>query len=200
MLVLSAGAGSPARRSPTIGHHRARHPGDRASRRACGVDRGDPVAWLRARRRDARAAGRRLPHRSGAVAGDRRSERHRALRRRLHAAQAGVRRPRHRGDRRRPERRDRGTAAHLWLPDRSRIELAAGSAGDPPELTRRSSMKLWRYLFLPREISAFERSYLRRMNRIALIFFYFHVPAFIGVAALAHTSMLQAAVMTPLVL
>src|SRR5262249_61209318 len=37
-------------------------------------------------------------------------------------------------------------------------------------------------------------------NRIALIFFYLHVPAFVGVAALAHTSMMQAAVMTPLVL
>src|SRR5499426_3014077 len=61
-------------------------------------------------------------------------------------------------------------------------------------------MKLWRYLFLPREISAFERSYLRRMNRIALIFFYLHVPAFVGVAALARTSMLQAAVLTPVVL
>ena len=61
-------------------------------------------------------------------------------------------------------------------------------------------MKLWRYLFLPREISAFERSYLRRMNRIALIFFYMHVPAFVGVAALAGTSMLQAAVLTPVVL
>jgi two-component system chemotaxis sensor kinase CheA len=61
-------------------------------------------------------------------------------------------------------------------------------------------MKLWRYLFLPREISAFEQSYLRRMNRIALIFFYLHVPAFVGVAALAGTSTLQAAVLTPLVL
>jgi two-component system, chemotaxis family, sensor kinase CheA len=61
-------------------------------------------------------------------------------------------------------------------------------------------MRLWRYLFLPREISAFERSYLRRMNRIALLFFYLHVPAFVGVAALAGTSMLQAAVLTPIVL
>jgi two-component sensor histidine kinase len=61
-------------------------------------------------------------------------------------------------------------------------------------------MKLWRYLFLPREISEFERSYLRRMNRIALIFFYLHVPVFVGVAALAGTSMLQAAILTPLVL
>ncbi|HSR98158.1 MAG TPA: hypothetical protein VLM79_13960, partial [Kofleriaceae bacterium] len=61
-------------------------------------------------------------------------------------------------------------------------------------------MKLRSYLFLPREISAFEHSYLRRMNRIALIFFYLHVPAFVAVAALAGTSMLQAAVMTPAVL
>jgi two-component sensor histidine kinase/HPt (histidine-containing phosphotransfer) domain-containing protein len=61
-------------------------------------------------------------------------------------------------------------------------------------------MKLWSYLFLPREISAFERSYLRRMNRIALIFFYLHVPAFIGVAALAGTSIVQAAILTPIVL
>ncbi len=61
-------------------------------------------------------------------------------------------------------------------------------------------MKLWRYLFLPTEISAFERQYLRRMNRIALIFFYLHVPVFIGVAALSGTSVLQAAILTPLVL
>jgi two-component system chemotaxis sensor kinase CheA len=61
-------------------------------------------------------------------------------------------------------------------------------------------MKLWRYLFLPREISDFERSYLRRMNRIALMFFYLHIPAFIGVALLAGTSLLQAAILTPLVL
>ncbi|MBC7978811.1 MAG: Hpt domain-containing protein, partial [Myxococcales bacterium] len=61
-------------------------------------------------------------------------------------------------------------------------------------------MKLWRYLVLPTEISAFERSYLRRMNRIALIFFYFHVPVFVAVAALCGTSALQAAMLTPLVL
>jgi two-component system chemotaxis sensor kinase CheA len=61
-------------------------------------------------------------------------------------------------------------------------------------------MKLWRYLFLPREISAFERSYLRRLNRIALLFFYLHVPGFAFVAALAGTSVLQAVILTPLVL
>jgi two-component system chemotaxis sensor kinase CheA len=59
---------------------------------------------------------------------------------------------------------------------------------------------LLRYLVLPREITAFERTYLRRMNRIALVFFYCHVPVFIGVAALAGTSLAQAALLTPLVL
>jgi methyl-accepting chemotaxis protein len=56
------------------------------------------------------------------------------------------------------------------------------------------------YLILPREITEFERAYLRRMNKIALVFFYVHVPAFIAVAWLAGTSMSQAAVLTPLVL
>jgi two-component system chemotaxis sensor kinase CheA len=56
------------------------------------------------------------------------------------------------------------------------------------------------YLVLPREITEFERRYLRRMNRIALVFFYLHVPVFIAVAALAGTSIVQAAVLTPLVL
>src|SRR5262245_61183868 len=59
---------------------------------------------------------------------------------------------------------------------------------------------LYNYLILPREITEFERAYLRRMNRIALVFFYLHVPAFIAVAALAHNSISQAAVLTPLVL
>src|ERR1051325_1111752 len=61
-------------------------------------------------------------------------------------------------------------------------------------------MKLWNYLFLPREISDFERSYLRRMNRIALLFFCLHLPAFVGVAALAGTSLVPAAILTPIVL
>ncbi|HEY0991731.1 MAG TPA: methyl-accepting chemotaxis protein [Kofleriaceae bacterium] len=59
---------------------------------------------------------------------------------------------------------------------------------------------LLRYLILPREITEFERAYLRRMNRIALVFFYLHVPAFMAVAWLAGTSVSQAAVLTALVL
>jgi two-component system chemotaxis sensor kinase CheA len=69
------------------------------------------------------------------------------------------------------------------------------------ELIREMHMqRLWSYLMLPREITTFERAYLRRLNKIALIFFYAHVPVFIGVAALAGTSLVQAAVLTPLVL
>lgn len=59
---------------------------------------------------------------------------------------------------------------------------------------------MWKYLFLPDHVTDFERTYLRRLNKIALIFFYLHIPAFIGVAALAGTSMVQAAVFTPIVL
>jgi two-component system chemotaxis sensor kinase CheA len=56
------------------------------------------------------------------------------------------------------------------------------------------------YLFLPKTITEFERRYLRRLNKIALIFFYLHIPAFIAVAVLAGTSVVQAAVWTPIVL
>ena len=59
---------------------------------------------------------------------------------------------------------------------------------------------LLNYLILPSEITEHERAYLRRMNRIALVFFYLHVPVFIGVARLAGSSIAQAAVLTPLVL
>jgi len=60
--------------------------------------------------------------------------------------------------------------------------------------------RLISYLVLPVEISAFERQYLARMNRIALIFFFFHIPVFVGVAALAGTSPTQAALLTLLAL
>ncbi len=60
--------------------------------------------------------------------------------------------------------------------------------------------RLISYLVLPVEISAFERQYLARMNRIALIFFFCHIPVFIGVAALAGTSPTRAAILTLLAL
>jgi methyl-accepting chemotaxis protein len=59
---------------------------------------------------------------------------------------------------------------------------------------------LLNYLFLPREITDFERAYLKRINRIALVFFYLHWPVFVGVAWLAGTSLAQAALLTPIVL
>jgi two-component system, chemotaxis family, sensor kinase CheA len=60
--------------------------------------------------------------------------------------------------------------------------------------------RLWSYLVLPVEISGFERQYLARMNRIALIFFVCHLPVFMGVAALAGTSLSQATILTVLAL
>lgn len=60
--------------------------------------------------------------------------------------------------------------------------------------------RLWSYLLLPKEISDFERQYLARINRIAFVFFLCHTPVFVGIAAIAGTSMLQAAVFTPLAL
>ena len=38
--------------------------------------------------------------------------------------------------------------------------------------------RLMAQLLLPPEITAFERQYLRRMNRIALLFFAGHIPVF----------------------
>ncbi len=56
--------------------------------------------------------------------------------------------------------------------------------------------KLLRYLVLPPGISDFERAHLARLNRIALVFFWLHLPVFIGVAALAGTSVTLTALLT----
>ncbi len=42
--------------------------------------------------------------------------------------------------------------------------------------------KLLHYLVLPKEISAFEAAYLRRLNRVGLIFFALHIPAMVLLA------------------
>ncbi len=42
--------------------------------------------------------------------------------------------------------------------------------------------KFVRYLVLPKEVSAFEAAYLRRLNRIGLVFFALHVPAMVLLA------------------
>jgi two-component system, chemotaxis family, sensor kinase CheA len=62
------------------------------------------------------------------------------------------------------------------------------------------TFRLVRYLVLPPEISRVERQHLARVNRIALIFFLFHFPVFIAVAALCHTGPLLAAKLCALTL
>jgi two-component system, chemotaxis family, sensor kinase CheA len=48
--------------------------------------------------------------------------------------------------------------------------------------------RLLHYLVLPREVTSFEAAYLRRINRIALVFFWLHPPVFAVVALLCETS------------
>ena len=56
-------------------------------------------------------------------------------------------------------------------------------------------MKLAKYLALPREMTPFERSYLERLNKVALVFFFLHIPVFMGVAWVAGTGPLTALVL-----
>lgn len=60
--------------------------------------------------------------------------------------------------------------------------------------------KLLTYLRLPSEISPFEATYLRRLNRVALIFFWLHLPVFPLVAVLSGTSPAVAFALTLVVL
>ncbi len=53
-------------------------------------------------------------------------------------------------------------------------------------------MHLTKYLVLPKEMTPFEQRYLTRMNKIALIFFYLHIPALMAVAWVAGTGPLFA--------
>lgn len=56
------------------------------------------------------------------------------------------------------------------------------------------------YLILPKEVSANETAYLRRLNKVALWFLWMHLPALVAVAAIAHTGMLKAALYTAIAL
>jgi two-component system chemotaxis sensor kinase CheA len=56
------------------------------------------------------------------------------------------------------------------------------------------------YVTLPPEITPFERTYLERINKIALYFFLGHLPVFVLVAAIAGTGPMRAAILTSLVL
>jgi two-component system, chemotaxis family, sensor kinase CheA len=51
-------------------------------------------------------------------------------------------------------------------------------------------------IVLPDTISDFERSYLRRMNRVGLYFFALHIPVFMLVAYFNGTGTLMAAALT----
>jgi two-component system chemotaxis sensor kinase CheA len=56
------------------------------------------------------------------------------------------------------------------------------------------------YLVLPKEVTAFEASYLQRMNRIAIAFFWLHLPVFAAIAFFNDTGVFAAVVMTSAVL
>lgn len=56
--------------------------------------------------------------------------------------------------------------------------------------------RLLRYMVLPREVSAFEASYLARINRIALVFFWLHVPTFALIAGVGGSSIIEALLLT----
>ncbi len=60
--------------------------------------------------------------------------------------------------------------------------------------------RILKLLVLPREITQFELAYLRRINRVALMFFALHVPAFALIAWANHTGPGLAALLTALVL
>ena len=55
-------------------------------------------------------------------------------------------------------------------------------------------------LVLPKQVSDFEARYLRRINRISLVFFALHLPVFVLVALFNDTQPLRAALLTGLVL
>src|SRR5450432_2411967 len=61
-------------------------------------------------------------------------------------------------------------------------------------------MTLTKYLALPPEITAFERKFLARLNKIALAFFYLHIPVLMAVAWCAGTGPMLALVLSLVVL
>ncbi len=59
---------------------------------------------------------------------------------------------------------------------------------------------LLNYILLPSEISAFERTYLARMNKVGLVFFYAHLPVFVAISYFNGMGALSALVLTTAVL
>jgi two-component system chemotaxis sensor kinase CheA len=60
--------------------------------------------------------------------------------------------------------------------------------------------RLFSLIFLPEEITAFERNYLLRINKISMIFFLAHIPVFMLIAWANQSDPMQALVLTSLVL
>ena len=61
-------------------------------------------------------------------------------------------------------------------------------------------MQFTKYLALPKEMTPFEQRYLTRLNKVALIFFYLHIPALMAVAWVAGTGMISALVLSAVVM
>ncbi len=61
-------------------------------------------------------------------------------------------------------------------------------------------MKVSKYLALPAGITPFEHRYLTRLNKVALIFFYLHIPALMAIAWVAGTGVLFALALTSFVM
>jgi two-component system, chemotaxis family, sensor kinase CheA len=61
-------------------------------------------------------------------------------------------------------------------------------------------MKFTKYLALPREMTPFEHRYLTRLNKVALIFFYLHIPALMAVAWVAGTGLVSALLLSAVVM
>ena len=59
---------------------------------------------------------------------------------------------------------------------------------------------LRKYSMLPREISEFEFNYLTRLNKMALVFFYCHIPILMAVAWISNTGPIDAVILSLLVL
>jgi two-component system chemotaxis sensor kinase CheA len=59
---------------------------------------------------------------------------------------------------------------------------------------------LLHYIVLPEQITQFEATYLKRMNRVGLVFFLLHLPVFVGVAYFNNSNPLLALGLTLLVL
>jgi two-component system chemotaxis sensor kinase CheA len=61
-------------------------------------------------------------------------------------------------------------------------------------------MRFTKYLALPRDMTPFEHRYLTRLNKVALIFFYLHIPALMAVAWVAGTGLVQALLLSAVVM